>query len=247
MTARPDPASPFRPPATGPVRAFGLRSRTRPFRPAPPPWDGNDAGSAPAEDGGSSAAEADAPSHTGFLTGRRGPRTTALLLTTGAIGSALAALLLASGVLTPTDPGGPSGLPPAPPAETSAAPAPSASRSAAPAPPPPATASPVPAPTSAPEGPVTDAPPSRPAAPAASGPRSGAPDELRPGDSGPAVSDLQARLRQVPEVYPGGDVDGRYDDEVARAVARFQQWYGIRGDEEGVYGDDTRRDLESRT
>jgi hypothetical protein len=30
-------------------------------------------------------------------------------------------------------------------------------------------------------------------------------------------------------------------------VARFQLWYGIRGDESGVYGDDTRRDLESRT
>jgi hypothetical protein len=31
------------------------------------------------------------------------------------------------------------------------------------------------------------------------------------------------------------------------AVARFQLWYGIRGDESGVYGNDTRRDLESRT
>lgn len=31
------------------------------------------------------------------------------------------------------------------------------------------------------------------------------------------------------------------------AVARFQLWYGIRGDETGVYGNDTRKDLESRT
>ncbi|MGW0584270.1 peptidoglycan-binding protein, partial [Streptomyces sp. NPDC002920] len=27
----------------------------------------------------------------------------------------------------------------------------------------------------------------------------------------------------------------------------FQLWYGIRGDEDGVYGDDTRQALESRT
>ncbi|PJE95443.1 hypothetical protein CUT44_24170 [Streptomyces carminius] len=209
--------------------------------------DGSTAGSAPAEEDSPSSAGADPAPYTGFLTGRRGPRTIALLLTTGAIGSALAALLLASGVLTPTDPAGPAGLPPAPPAEASAAPTSSESLPTASAPPPPAAASPAPAPTSAPEGPATDAPSSRAADPAASGAPSGAPDELRPGDSGPAVSDLQARLRQVPEVYPGGDVDGRYDGEVARAVARFQQWYGIRGDEEGVYGDDTRRDLESRT
>ncbi|PJE94689.1 peptidoglycan-binding protein [Streptomyces carminius] len=70
---------------------------------------------------------------------------------------------------------------------------------------------------------------------------------LRQGDSGPAVSELQRRLSRVPDVYPGGAVDGRYGEALARAVARFQEWYGIRGDEEGVYGDDTRRDLEART
>ncbi|WP_410539636.1 peptidoglycan-binding domain-containing protein [Streptomyces sp. KL2] len=70
---------------------------------------------------------------------------------------------------------------------------------------------------------------------------------LREGDSGPEVAELQRRLRQIQGIYPGGDVDGRYDAEVAEAVARYQQWYGIRGDEEGVYGDDTRRDLEART
>ncbi|OMI34791.1 peptidoglycan-binding protein, partial [Streptomyces sparsogenes] len=67
------------------------------------------------------------------------------------------------------------------------------------------------------------------------------------GDSGPEVSELQSRLLRIPDVYPGGAVNGRYDRTLASAVARFQLWYGIRGDEDGVYGDATRRDLESRT
>ncbi|MFE2427508.1 peptidoglycan-binding protein [Streptomyces sp. NPDC059373] len=70
---------------------------------------------------------------------------------------------------------------------------------------------------------------------------------LRQGDSGTDVSDLQSRLLQIPDVYPDGRVDGRYDTVLAAAVARFQLWYGIRGDEDGEYGDATRRDLESRT
>ncbi|MEE1939864.1 peptidoglycan-binding domain-containing protein [Streptomyces sp. TRM 70361] len=78
-------------------------------------------------------------------------------------------------------------------------------------------------------------------------PRDRDPGVLRQGDSGPAVAELQRRLSRVPDVYPGGAVDGRYGEALARAVARFQEWYGIRGDEEGVYGDDTRRDLEART
>ncbi|MER6145829.1 peptidoglycan-binding domain-containing protein [Streptomyces sparsogenes] len=67
------------------------------------------------------------------------------------------------------------------------------------------------------------------------------------GDSGPEVSELQSRLLRIPDVYTGGAVNGRYDRTLASAVARFQLWYGIRGDEDGVYGDATRRDLESRT
>lgn len=59
---------------------------------------------------------------------------------------------------------------------------------------------------------------------------------LREGDSGPEVEELQRRLRQIQGIYPGGEVDGRYDAEVTEAVARYQQWYGVRGDEEGVYG-----------
>lgn len=70
---------------------------------------------------------------------------------------------------------------------------------------------------------------------------------LREGASGPQVTDLQERLRRIPNVYDGGSTEGRYDTVLTEAVARFQLWYGIRGDETGVYGDDTRRDLESRT
>ncbi|MEU8352705.1 peptidoglycan-binding domain-containing protein [Streptomyces sp. NPDC048845] len=75
----------------------------------------------------------------------------------------------------------------------------------------------------------------------------GAAEVLRPGDSGPDVVDLQNRLSRIPDVYTGGSRDGRYDAVLAEAVARFQLWYGIRGDEDGIYGDDTRRDLEART
>ncbi|MDQ0585027.1 peptidoglycan-binding domain-containing protein [Streptomyces rishiriensis] len=70
---------------------------------------------------------------------------------------------------------------------------------------------------------------------------------LREGDSGAEVTDLQRRLLRVPNVYDNGPTDGRYGTALTEAVARFQLWYGIRGDESGVYGDDTRRDLESRT
>jgi hypothetical protein len=73
------------------------------------------------------------------------------------------------------------------------------------------------------------------------------PGTLREGDSGPQVTELQQRLLRIPDVYRNGSTDGRYDATLAAAVARFQLWYGIRGDETGVYGNDTRKDLESRT
>lgn len=73
------------------------------------------------------------------------------------------------------------------------------------------------------------------------------PGFLSEGDTGPEVTELQERLLRVPDVYRSGATDGRYDATLSAAVARFQLWYGIRGDEDGVYGDDTRRDLESRT
>ncbi|MGW9023900.1 peptidoglycan-binding protein [Streptomyces sp. NPDC055722] len=97
----------------------------------------------------------------------------------------------------------------------------------------------------------TAAPPHRsPAAVAPAERQSADPDgpgTLREGDSGPEVTELQQRLLRVPDVYDHGSTDGRYDATLAAAVARFQLWYGIRGDETGVYGNDTRRDLESRT
>ncbi|MFJ9736438.1 peptidoglycan-binding protein [Streptomyces sp. NPDC101171] len=101
----------------------------------------------------------------------------------------------------------------------------------------------------------------RPSHPAVSAPASPAPDApgdtsatdpdgpgtLRQGDTGPEVTALQQRLLRVPDVYRDGSASGTYDAVLTAAVARFQLWYGIRGDETGVYGDDTRRALESRT
>ncbi|MEV0638244.1 peptidoglycan-binding domain-containing protein [Streptomyces sp. NPDC050619] len=73
------------------------------------------------------------------------------------------------------------------------------------------------------------------------------PGTLREGATGPEVTDLQQRLLRIPNVYDNGATSGRYDADLTAAVARFQLWYGIRGDENGVYGNDTRLDLESRT
>lgn len=73
------------------------------------------------------------------------------------------------------------------------------------------------------------------------------PGTLRQGDSGPEVTDLRRRLLRIPDVFHDGSATGPADARLAAAVARFQLWYGIRGDETGVYGVDTRRDLESRT
>lgn len=70
---------------------------------------------------------------------------------------------------------------------------------------------------------------------------------LREGDSGHGVYELQVRLLQVPQVYDGGAIDGRFGTEVRQAVTRFQKRFGIRGDEAGVYGDNTRYALMLRT
>ncbi|WP_030805044.1 peptidoglycan-binding protein [Streptomyces sp. NRRL F-2799] len=84
-----------------------------------------------------------------------------------------------------------------------------------------------------------------PATPSAADPDG--PGTLRQGDSGPEVTELRRRLLRIPDVFRDGSATGPYDDQLTAAVSRFQLWYGIRGDETGVYGDDTRRDLESRT
>ncbi|GAB2871800.1 hypothetical protein GCM10027074_44310 [Streptomyces deserti] len=89
----------------------------------------------------------------------------------------------------------------------------------------------------------------QPSAPSPAAPSSAPADPgiLREGDSGPQVTELQERLLRVPNVYQDGSASGRYDATLTAAVARFQLWYGVRGDETGVYGDDTRLALESRT
>ncbi|MET8946131.1 peptidoglycan-binding domain-containing protein [Streptomyces sp. NPDC004542] len=99
-----------------------------------------------------------------------------------------------------------------------------------------------------PSSPATSVTPTEPAGatPTAAADPDGA-GTLREGDSGPEVTELQERLLRIPDVYRDGSTGGRYDAELTAAVARFQLWYGIRGDEDGVYGDDTRRSLESRT
>ncbi|MFD5945867.1 peptidoglycan-binding protein [Streptomyces collinus] len=107
---------------------------------------------------------------------------------------------------------------------------------AAPAPGPPRAAPSTPDPTPTPSGPVAPAP----VDPDGAG-------TLREGATGPEVTDLQQRLLRIPDVYRDGSTSGRYDPTLTAAVARFQLWYGIRGDETGVYGNDTRAALESRT
>ncbi|MFG2816083.1 peptidoglycan-binding protein [Streptomyces sp. NPDC048410] len=101
-----------------------------------------------------------------------------------------------------------------------------------------ATARPAPPPAQATAAPATTAP-------SATDPDG--PGTLRQGDSGPEVTDLRRRLLRIPDVFHDGAATGAYDPQLTAAVARFQLWYGIRGDETGVYGDDTRRALESRT
>ncbi|MQY34244.1 hypothetical protein SRB17_22100 [Streptomyces sp. RB17] len=106
--------------------------------------------------------------------------------------------------------------------------------------------------TSPPHRQTTTAPPATAPAPTASPAPTAAtdpdgPGTLRQGDTGPEVTALQQRLLRIPDVYRDGSTSGTYDAGLTAAVARFQLWYGISGDETGVYGDDTRRALESRT
>ncbi|MFJ4521924.1 peptidoglycan-binding protein [Streptomyces sp. NPDC088810] len=70
---------------------------------------------------------------------------------------------------------------------------------------------------------------------------------LRQGDSGHGVFELQVRLQQIPGIYDGGAIDGRYDAEVRAAVTLFQERYAVHGDESGVYGARTRFALMLRT
>ncbi len=73
-----------------------------------------------------------------------------------------------------------------------------------------------------------------------------APDTtLHPGDQGPAVVELQQRLSQL--YLFTRTPNGSYDQHLEQSVRTYQWARGIRSDELGVYGPETRRKLESET
>jgi hypothetical protein len=125
--------------------------------------------------------------------------------------------------------------PSASPSSASASPTPTASSDASPR----RSATPtVPAPTGgAPSATASTSP-----SPSAS---SGQPPVLRLGDTGPEVTELQLRLRQV-GLY-NGQADGVYDADVENAVRSYQFTRLVVQDESGVYGRATRASLESET
>lgn len=145
--------------------------------------------------------------------------------------------------------------PPAPPAGTptrpvSASPSPSGSDgpSASPTPDPtPSSASPTPSRSPSPTVSPTTARPTATAEQPGEDDREDGPESsvLRRGDRGPQVADLQTRLRKV-YLY-AGEVDGEFDQRVEEAVRNFQWSRGIRSDELGVYGPETRQRLEAET
>ncbi|MDG9691515.1 peptidoglycan-binding domain-containing protein [Streptomyces sp. DH17] len=139
--------------------------------------------------------------------------------------------------------------------ETSAPPSPSASRSTS--------TSPSPSPSASESTPSASPSPSRSAetSPSAATTPPGAPAQesegddrdrdrdggptLHRGDRGSEVVELQQRLTQL-YLY-NGDIDGDYDHQVEDSVRTYQWARGVRSDELGVYGQDTRRMLESET
>ncbi|MZF83887.1 peptidoglycan-binding domain-containing protein, partial [Streptomyces sp. SID5643] len=139
--------------------------------------------------------------------------------------------------------GGASAAPPAP-----AAPRPSPSRTASPSasPSPSASASASPSQSPSPSA-------SQPSA-SATGPGQAPPDNsrqdkgpvvLRLGDTGPEVTELQSRLRQL-YLYDE-DTDGSFDARLEDAVRTYQWSRGIQVDDLGVYDRETRAKLESET
>ncbi|WP_344295452.1 peptidoglycan-binding domain-containing protein, partial [Streptomyces synnematoformans] len=100
------------------------------------------------------------------------------------------------------------------------------------------------APTAPPAAGSSGPPPS--SSPTGDAPAPPGPPVLQPGDSGPEVTELQLRLRQV-GLGLLQRADGTYDDDVRASVRTFQSFNGLDGDEPGVYGAETRRELESRT
>ena len=106
------------------------------------------------------------------------------------------------------------------PSKTSASPTPSKTVTHKPAPPPRKTA---------------DNPPAHTAG--------GSGSSLGPGDSGPAVVELQHRLAAM-YLYKG-PADGKYDQDVANSVTIYQAYRKVQGDPQGVYGPNTKAKLES--
>ncbi|WP_190219309.1 peptidoglycan-binding domain-containing protein [Streptomyces griseosporeus] len=137
-------------------------------------------------------------------------------------------------------------------ASESASPSASASASADPASPSPSASSASPSASSASRSPSRSAEPTVSAA-TLTATETGSPDDgryadgpvLRRGDRGPEVVELQLRLRQL-YLY-NGDANGNFNGQVEDALRNYQWARGVRSDELGVYGPETRRMLESET
>ncbi|MGY0067004.1 peptidoglycan-binding protein [Streptomyces sp. QTS137] len=206
--------------------------------------------------------------------GRR--RRTTLLVAAGAVVAVIGAAGWASGLFAyetpsrdgalPDDvrasvPDAPSGTPSAAPA-TSVSGSPEASAPASASAPPSGSTSPSASPSSSESAKAgASAAPSdepEPSATPTTGPPADAPEDvreldggdatgptLRRGDRGPEVAGLQERLSKV-YLY-NDEVDGRFDRRTEGALRNYQWSRGIRGDELGVYGPETRSRLESET
>ncbi|MFB9465144.1 peptidoglycan-binding domain-containing protein, partial [Streptomyces cinereospinus] len=195
-------------------------------------------------------------------------RRTALLAVSGAVLAAAAVAGFASGLFSYEPPArdgaAPESVREAVPQARTTPPNPVATAAPTTAPSAPVTRSPSPAPTASPTPSATPTASPASATPSPTAPAAGpapsparttdspAPadrDEPAPvlgrGDFGPEVTELQLRLRQL-YLY-NDDPDGRYTRQVEYAVRNYQWARGVRGDELGVYGPETREKLESET
>ncbi|GAA2284791.1 peptidoglycan-binding domain-containing protein [Streptomyces hawaiiensis] len=204
---------------------------------------------------------------------RSGRRRRALLLATaGACVAVVAAAGYATGLFSYESPSRDTALPddirasvPDAPSSSAASTPPEGSAPAAP----PAPAAPRPSPSRtaspsaspSPSAPSASASPSQSPSPSvsqpsgsATGPEQAPPDNgrqkagptvLRLGDSGPEVTELQLRLRQL-YLYED-DTDGTFDDRLREAVRTYQWSRGVQSDDLGVYDRETRAKLESET